>query len=239
MLHILRGVNEDLVAAEAKYHKSCFGSYTSKSNIKHRAFKEVKDESLFSITFNEMASTIQSSLDDGRAFDMAWLLAMYQNMLKSKGVNADGYTKHKLKLRMQSHFGDDIVFHQQFDKKKPELVYSSKISLQDVINSAAVKLHTSSHQVTSDESSSRNCLFEAAKLIKHDVKECKSISTKPLDVDDFNENTVRSLVPENQKLDIEDTSTIDDRKILSIAQDIIHCSSNAKVKTPKHVGLAI
>lgn len=105
ILHILRGVNEDLVAAEAKYHKSCFGSYTSKSNIKHRAFKEVKDESLFSITFNEMASTIQSSLDDGRAFDMAWLLAMYQNMLKSKGVNADGYTKHKLKLRMQSHFG--------------------------------------------------------------------------------------------------------------------------------------
>lgn len=128
-------------------------------------------------------------------------------------------------------------------------MYSSKISLQDVINSAAVKLHTSSHQVTSDESSSRNCLFEAAKLIKHDVKECKSISTKPLDVDDFNENTVRSLVPENlywlprwivgPTLDIEDTSTIDDRKILSIAQDIIHCSSNARVKTPKHVGLAI
>ena len=75
-----------------------------------------------------MASTIQSFLDNGRAYDMSSLLTMYQHILKSKGIDADSYTKHKLKLRMQSHFGDDIVFPQQFDKKKPELVYSSKMS---------------------------------------------------------------------------------------------------------------
>ena len=74
ILHILSGVNGDLVAAEAKYHKSCFSSYTSKSNIKHRAFKEEKDESLFSVAFKEMASTIQSFLDNGRAYDMSSLL---------------------------------------------------------------------------------------------------------------------------------------------------------------------
>ena len=33
MLHTLRGVN-DLIAAGAKYHKSCYGSYTSKSNLR-------------------------------------------------------------------------------------------------------------------------------------------------------------------------------------------------------------
>jgi len=42
MLHIIRGVNGDLVAAEAKYHKVCFSNYTSKSNIKHRTFKATK-----------------------------------------------------------------------------------------------------------------------------------------------------------------------------------------------------
>lgn len=249
ILHILSGVNDDLVAAEAKYHKSCFSSYTSKSNIKHRAFKEEKDESLFSVAFKEMASTIQSFLDNGRAYDMSSLLTMYQHILKSKGIDADSYTKHKLKLRMQSHFGDDIVFHQQFDKKKPELVYSSKISLQDVINSAALELHTSNKQVISDEANARNCIFEAAKIIKHEIKECKGISTRPLDVSDLNEDTVRRLVPNDlywllrwiigPTLDIEDTSTIDDKKVLSIAQDIIHCSSNARVKTPKHVSLAM
>ncbi|CAH3184788.1 unnamed protein product [Porites lobata] len=196
-----------------------------------------------------MASTIQSFLDNGRAYDMSSLLTMYQHILKSKGIDADSYTKHKLKLRMQSHFGDDIVFHQQFDKKKPELVYSSKISLQDVINSAALELHTSNKQVISDEANARNCIFEAAKIIKHEIKECKGISTRPLDVSDLNEDTVRRLVPNDlywllrwiigPTLDIEDTSTIDDKKVLSIAQDIIHCSSNARVKTPKHVSLAM
>lgn len=34
MLHLLRGVNNELIAAEAKYHKSCFASYVSKSNLK-------------------------------------------------------------------------------------------------------------------------------------------------------------------------------------------------------------
>ena len=196
-----------------------------------------------------MASTIQSFLDNGRAYDMSSLLTMYQHILKSKGIDADSYTKHKLKLRMQSHFGDDIVFHQQFDKKKPELVYSSKISLQDVINSAALELHTSNKQVISDEANAQNCIFEAAKIIKHEIKECKGISARPLDVSDLNENTVRRLVPNNlywllrwiigPTLDIEDTSTIDEKKGLSIAQDIIHCSSNARVKTPKHVSLAM
>ena len=57
-----------------------------------------------------MASTIQSFPDNGRAYDMSSLLTMYQLILKSTGIDADSYTKHKLKLRMQSHFGDDIVY---------------------------------------------------------------------------------------------------------------------------------
>ena len=70
-----------------------------------------------------------------------------------------------------------------------------------------------------------------------------------LDANDINEDTVRRLIPDNlywllrwiigTTLDIEDTSTIDDRKVLSIAQDIIHCASNARVKTPKHISLAM
>jgi len=123
---------------------------------------------------------------------------------------------------MQSHFGDDIVFHQQFDKKKPELVFSSKISLQDVTNSAALELHTSNKQVISDEANARNCIFEAAKTIKHEIKECNGISTRPLDVSDLNEDIVKRLVPNDLywllrwiiglTLDIEDTSTIDEKK---------------------------
>ena len=30
MLHLLLGVNDDLMAAEAKYHKNCYSLYTAK-----------------------------------------------------------------------------------------------------------------------------------------------------------------------------------------------------------------
>ena len=101
-----------------------------------------------------------------------------------------------------------------------------------------MELHTSNKHI-----------FEAAKIIKHEIKEWKGISRRPLDVSDLNEDTVRRLIPNDlywllrwiigPTLDIEDTSLIDDKKVLSIAQDIIHCSSNARVKTPKHVSLAM
>jgi hypothetical protein len=86
-------------------------------------------------------------------------------------------------------------------------------------------------------------------MIKNDIKQCSGICTRPLDVNDLNQETVRSIVPNRLYwllrwiigCDVEDASTnaADKRRILSIAQDIIYCSSNARVKTPKHIGLAI
>ena len=35
VLHCLLRVNNDLIAAEAKYRRDCFSSYVSKSNVKH------------------------------------------------------------------------------------------------------------------------------------------------------------------------------------------------------------
>ena len=34
MLLIIQGCREDLVAAHVQYHKACYATYTSKSNIK-------------------------------------------------------------------------------------------------------------------------------------------------------------------------------------------------------------
>ena len=244
ILNILSGVNGDLVAAEAKYHKSCFTSYTSKSNFKRGAFKEERDESVSSVAFKEMVSTIQSFLHNVRAYDMSSLLTMYQHILKSKGIDADSYTKHKLKLRMQSHFGDDIVFHQQFDKKNLSSSVQARSHCKMSSTQVALELHTLNKQVISEEANARNCIFETAKIIKHEIKVCNGISMGPLDVSDLNEDTVRRLVPNDPyrllrwiigpTLDNEDTSTIDNKKVLSITQDIIHCSSNARLKPKAH-----
>jgi len=43
LLHCLRSVNYDLIAADAKYHKDCLSSYVSKSNLQHQRFPSSKD----------------------------------------------------------------------------------------------------------------------------------------------------------------------------------------------------
>jgi hypothetical protein len=67
MLLVLRGVNKDLVAAEAKYHKSCYSSYVSKTKLQYTGFKEETLESTYASTFNELAGTITADILTGKA----------------------------------------------------------------------------------------------------------------------------------------------------------------------------
>lgn len=112
MLHILLSVNYDLIAVEAKYHKSCFASYVSKSNLKHWGFKENEGETLYDTGFKEMAAEISEGIYHGKAYDMSSLLSKYRKHLEDKGIKAESYTKQRLKLRLENHFGEEIVFHQ-------------------------------------------------------------------------------------------------------------------------------
>jgi len=174
MLHILLGVNNDLVAAEGKYHKTCYASYVSKSNLKSRSFKEDEGkESAFDQAFCELGLDIRNGLELGRAYDMSFLLNKYAGLLEKLGVDGQKYTKQKLKLRLKAHFGESIVFHQPYQKTNPELVYSSSISLQDIINAAAAAQNaqpqnqeTEPHNKPTEDPSPKHLLYKAAKLLK-------------------------------------------------------------------------
>ena len=95
-----------------------------------------------------------------------------------------------------------------------------------------------------------------ASLIKQEIKDCTGINTKPLNTQDVSMETARQLIPDSLYLLIkqlvvsekrarpsnalnQSTAIEDERQILSIAQDIIHCNSKGRVKLPKHTSLAI
>lgn len=82
---------------------------------------------------------------------MVSLLSMYKGLLAKKGIDASSYTKQHLKKRLQNRFTTSIVFHQPFDKSKPELLYSSEISVQYVINAAVTRPTTSETAGTMDK----------------------------------------------------------------------------------------
>jgi hypothetical protein len=194
MLHVLRSVNYELIAAEAKYHKNCFASYVSMSHLKHQSFRENEGETHYDTAFKEMAAEISEGILLGKAYDMVNLLSKYRELLEDKGVKAEGYSKQRLKLRLQKHFGDTIVFHQHADKSKPEVIYSSQISVQDVLNAAAQ--NSSARAVLGDQDDDVNTqkiIDVTRRLYRKEIRKC--ISLRPLNVNDVSLESAKRIIP--------------------------------------------
>lgn len=257
--------NNDLIAAEAKYHKACYATYVSSSNIKFKAFREGKDEDAYATAFSELAAEITSDIKAGRAFTMGFLLTKYKALLQKTGLPAESYTSQRLKLRLKKHFAEEIVFHQPPDRSKSELLYSSHISLQDVINAAYEKVATAEPETSQqkeglaelNKDERTRMLYHTAKLIQEDISHCQGISAKPPNIHDITLECSRSMIPgslywilrwiiTNSGNEIEDDLTskaciseADERRVLMIAQDVVHCASHGRIKMPKHVSLGM
>ena len=133
MMCLLIGIEDDLIAAEAKYHKNCYALYISKKSPHVRLETQTSDTD-YDNAFQRLTEDLKHGLDEGQAFDMASLLARYKEFLLEKGVTrAESYSMQCLKDRLTNFFGEEIVFHQQLGKAKPELIYSSNVKLQDMI----------------------------------------------------------------------------------------------------------
>ena len=251
MLHHLLSVNNDFIASEAKYHKNCFATYISKHNLKYQGFDD--SDHTHEAAFKELARRIgKSILEEGKAYDMPNLLTKYKEILKERGVNGESYTKHRLKERLKKHFSDEIEFF-QVSRCKPEIVYSSALSIQDLINKAAEA--NAQGTTTSNDMILRQHISDIASHIRKEIKKSDGINLRPLDVKDICMETVQKIVPPslylllrqiicpsdlNMRDDIPPCKRMEDeRKVLAIAQDVLHSASNSRVKLPKQISLAM
>lgn len=149
-----------------------------------------------------MASDIRKGLESDRAYDMSSLLKKYAALLEKRGIDGQKYTKKKLKLRIKNHFGETIVFHQPYQKTRPELVYSSSISLQNVINASSAAgtneqppaPQTENQNQSIQDPSPLLLFYKAAKLMKDQIKQCKGISVYPVNVKDVDVATAKDMV---------------------------------------------
>ena len=191
LLSVLQTVNYDLIAAEGKYHKACHASYISKVNIKHKQRDaSIIKESTFDEAFNRLVKTITPEIENGKAYDMNGLLVMFKREMEKLGNDSQSYTKQKLKVRLMSHFKEQLVFHQPPQQSKPEIVYSSSISLIDVINAASdcpLPDTASSMTTVQIEAATFNLLdiYSVAFQIRQDIMKCKGIAINPLNIGDF------------------------------------------------------
>ena len=252
---------EDLIASEAKYHVNCRASYVSKTNLKHKAAGESLEECLYERSFQELLCKIGPGIKAGKAYDMSYLKERYQQILSTNGLMEEKYRSEKLKKRLMNFFQEDIVFHKQPDPSKPELVYSSKLSVKDILNAAAhastidTEPKKSKEDPDMSEGSKMKVLFKAAQILKGDIKGSKGIPIQPLSVDDVSLVRGREVIPDSlyqflcwliskqnePETEVEKfpSDPNDEKRILMIGQDMVFTSTNSRVKTPKHVGLAM
>ncbi|CAB4033844.1 Hypothetical predicted protein [Paramuricea clavata] len=87
-------------------------------------------------------------------------------------------------------------------------------------------------------------MYEAAQLLKHQIKQCKGISIYPGSVNDIDQATAKNVVTgdlylflrwliTNDGVDVDAESDCsndsDERKVLCLTQDVIHCTSHGRV----------
>ena len=261
VLQRICGVN----MGQLRYHKGCMEKYARRNNDE---VQESSISDTYDTAFQVVINKIDHELSNGSGFYLSSLTDELRKYLKYENVESNGYRNQKMKKRLVAHYGNNIAFKQPQDRTKSEIVYSSKISFADLIltnaelnesinssyhDTLAVNDNTTQH---SEEKNGfdRRTIFETAKAIKRDLHNVKGISSCPLSLSDLSSATSKAMIPEslycllrwiisNDDIEIEPSegcmNRSDERKVLSIAQDIINAATHAKVKTPKHCSLAL
>ena len=114
ILRVTGAVNNDLVAAEARYHKACHATYTQYLYISNYNLNyEGRQETSYDVSFQKNLPEYMSiDLDGGKAFEISTVIGRYKDYLNEQQMYLHSYTIRRLKLRIKKHFGDNIAFHQ-------------------------------------------------------------------------------------------------------------------------------
>ena len=217
-------------------------------------------ENPFDEAFNQLVKTITPEINNGKAYDMNSLLAMFKKELEKLCNAGESYTKQKLKARLVANYKKDLVFHQPPQQSKPEIVYSSSISLVDVINAAIngpppdTSSCMSAEKMNASTSEFFN-IYAVATQVRQEIMKLKGIDINPLDISDLNLDTAKEFLPQNldwllrwtitgEQYSDRSSSSIarvsaDEHKVIIVAQDLVHCASHARVKLPMHVTLGM
>ena len=229
------GSFENLPAYDARYHLKCYLKYT--------AIQEEKDEpprSIHDLAFDLLVKEIDVKLEEGRALELVDLLKKYKLHLECQQYeNSDSYTVQKLKNKLTKHYGSLIKFTESSHTR--QAIYSSQISISDVINIAsAYKQSLKEKELTDVEYCNQKILEKAANILLSDIREVEGISLNPLNPEDISNTVIEKILPKSLCSFLGKICPgKPNKKIYAIAQDIVSLQSGGKKKMPKNVSIAI
>lgn len=137
----------DLVAYEAHYHKSC--KYKAE---KTTVSTSVETEKTVDIAWSKLLEILDFGFDQGHVFSTESILIKYNNLLAEYNYT-DKIRADKLKMKLCDHYGDQIIFQNQRNPNKPSLVYPAW-----TVSHSVETLKNYTEAQTTQFTSSRGCL---------------------------------------------------------------------------------
>ena len=263
LLHIN---NQDTIAMEIKYHPSCYKEYVRQRELERLEDQHCREEDTDGVGYSKAFQRLKTIIDEeilknSKAIPMSELVERYTTFLVNEGVAVTTYRSSKLKNRLVRCFGEKISFRQPINRNQSVIVYSSLVDVGDVVETIFKKSTLQYQEDEGEDLESNYCttheyqdesyqVFHAAKVIRNVLVDVKSTMTWPPSPDDLDSGG--SMVPdlvynmmawilspqsEYSEERVSEISPDVHRLIVSISQDLIHCVSRGRVKTPKHVVL--
>ena len=103
---------------------------------------------------------------------------------------------------MRSHFLDQIVIQKQNEPSKPELIYSSHLSVENIVKTSVSQQSSKDFEIDEDtrqdiKQDKATILYQAVQIINNGIKQRNGISIKPLCVEDVSTEKGRCPIPES------------------------------------------
>lgn len=200
---------------------------------------------------NYVPEKVTNGLDVIRITD---LRDMYVDLLEGNDIKSPSYSTKKIMRRLIKYFRNKLKFWQPPKRSETEIIYSRVVKTGHVEASATnvvspTDLRAPSPSVQYDQIQQ---VFVCAQIIRAELLAVKNNTPWPPMPDDLTEDRIQ--VPDivynllawvlcsdsgedsvsSCRLNLPDTSH---RHVLSITQDLLHCVSGERIKTPKHVVL--
>lgn len=260
LVHI-RG--RDCVAIEVRYHKICYNNYTNFLKLNKTPSEDQQSGHMYQKGYQIFCEEIvEKQLIANK--QIRYMTDLFNEFLhfvkKEEGLDATPFRAFRLKNRLSRAY-PQLVFHRPNVRTKSEIVYVESLTSLDLLDehmtlkSMHEEVNDTSSYLTSVHTNELHVLYNAAMILRNIVQSKAGQSTPwPPLASDLTMENAKKVVP-SQLFNFlawisgsSDDAQLDEHihvdkiryhKLISIAQDIVHVSSDGRKLTPKSISLAM
>lgn len=252
--------DQDPVAVEVCYHKSCYRYYTNlkQTEISRTEEEEGNIEESYDAAFQQLKVEMEQQLfQNFEVLHMSDLRDRYVAKLSIQGIQNPLYRSEKLKARILKAYPRKVSFWHPKYRSETELIYCNDVPKGQIVESAVNVRGEKNTSAEENKNTHDNYVYNAAKNVRASLLNHEAVMPWPpyaADLRDENislpssvynlfawiltdDNDFQPRYDSDEKVDLKDPSI--KRLVQSFGQDLFYAVSKGRQKTPKHVALPL